>query len=105
MPGSIPAFGTRPEATTDMSDTVIEPRQTGPPMDGLAPDREVPIQQIGQWSLVWRRFRRHRMAVIGGYIALFMLVLAVIGPFLAPPLASFGLNGETTPSIWAHRNQ
>jgi peptide/nickel transport system permease protein len=88
-----------------MSDTVLEPPQTGPPPDTPPVDREVAIQQIGQWSLVWRRFRRHRLAVIGGYIGLFMLALALIGPLLAPPLAAFGLNGETPPSVWAHRNE
>jgi peptide/nickel transport system permease protein len=88
-----------------MSDTVIEPLQTDPPGDGSAPDREVAIQQIGQWSLIWRRFRRHRLAVIGGYIALFMLALAVIGPFLAPPLANVDVNGETPAAVWVHRNQ
>lgn len=83
----------------------MEPPQPGLPIGALPPDREVTIQQIGQWSLVWRRFRRHRLAVVGGYIALFMFALALTGPFLAPPLASFGINGETSPSIWAHRNQ
>jgi peptide/nickel transport system permease protein len=88
-----------------MSDILLEPLDTGPPAGGPAVDREVAIQQIGQWSLVWRRFRRHRLAVIGGYIGLLMLAVALIGPFLAPPLASFGINGETPAAVWVHRNQ
>lgn len=87
-----------------MSDIVLEPPPTGPPPEPPAMDREVAIQQIGQWSLVWRRFRRHRLAVIGGYIGLCMFLLAVIGPFLASPLATFGINGETPLPVWAHRD-
>src|SRR5438309_9313725 len=93
-----------PGATTEVSDTLLEPPQPGLPIGALPPDREVAIQQIGQWSLIWRRFRRHRLAVIGGYIALVMLVIALIGPLLAQPLLVPGPSGETPISIWAHRN-
>ena len=87
-----------------MSDILLEPPHRGVPLGELPPDREVAVHQIGQWSLVWRRFRRHRLAVVGGYIALLMLAIALIGPFLAQPLLVPGPSGETPISIWAHRN-
>ena len=34
--------------------------------------------------LVWRRFRRHRLAVIGGSVAVFLSLVAVLAPWLAP---------------------
>ena len=33
--------------------------------------------------LVWRRFRRHRLAVIGGSVAVFLSLVAVLAPWLA----------------------
>ncbi len=86
-----------------MSNFVIEPPSIGPPPSDPTRDSEVAVQHIGQWALVWRRFRRHRLAVIGGYVGLLMLVLALLGPLLAPPLGVFGVNGETIAPIWAHR--
>ena len=34
--------------------------------------------------LVWRRFRRHRLAVIGGSAAVFLSLVAVLAPWFAP---------------------
>lgn len=49
------------------------------------PDSEVAIQHVGQWTLVWRRFRHHRLAVIGLITLFSLILLAIIGPFFAPP--------------------
>jgi peptide/nickel transport system permease protein len=45
---------------------------------------DVAVKQIGQWRLVWRRFKRHRLALIGSLVLLLMIVLAIVGPFIAP---------------------
>jgi peptide/nickel transport system permease protein len=45
-----------------------------------------PVSGIGQtyWQLVWRRFRRHRMAMIGGSVAVLLSLVAILAPWIAP---------------------
>lgn len=38
----------------------------------------------GQWRLIWRRFRRHRLGMIGGGVAFFIYLVAAFAEFLAP---------------------
>ena len=45
---------------------------------------EVALQSLNQWQLAWRRFRRHRLALIGLGIFAVMLFLAIFGPILWP---------------------
>jgi len=35
-------------------------------------------------QLVWRRFRRHRLALIGGSVVVFLSLAAILAPWLAP---------------------
>jgi len=46
-----------------------------PPLD----ETRVP----GRWSIVWRRFLTHKMAVVGLGVLVFLFVLAFLGPYLA----------------------
>jgi len=41
-------------------------------------------QQESQAVTIWRRFRRHRLALVGLSIALFLVVACFIGPYLTP---------------------
>jgi peptide/nickel transport system permease protein len=58
------------------------------PAPGSA-DYEVALESLNQWQLAWRRFRRHRLALVGMGIFLFMIFLAIFGPIIWPydPLA------------------
>ena len=47
-------------------------------------DFEVALESLNQWQLAWRRFKRHRMALIGLGIFAFMVVMAIVGPFILP---------------------
>jgi ABC-type dipeptide/oligopeptide/nickel transport system permease subunit len=49
-----------------------------------AADNEVALESLSQWQLARRRFRRHRLALVGLVIFGFMLLVAVVGPILAP---------------------
>ena len=37
-----------------------------------------------QWTMIWRRFRRNRAAIIGMVIVLFYYLVAAFGNFIAP---------------------
>jgi ABC-type dipeptide/oligopeptide/nickel transport system permease subunit len=52
-------------------------------------DYEVSLESLNQWQLAWRRFRRHRLALVGAIIFGFMIILAIFGPIIWPydPLA------------------
>lgn len=48
------------------------------------PDFEVQLESLSQLQLAWRRFRRHRLAMIGAVLFLGMCAVAIIGPILLP---------------------
>ncbi len=45
-------------------------------------DDQVSVQQLTQLELVWRRFRRHRMALVGSAMLGVIVFLAIFAPFL-----------------------
>jgi peptide/nickel transport system permease protein/oligopeptide transport system permease protein len=47
-------------------------------------DVEVSLESLGQWQLAWRRFKLHRLAMIGLAIFAFMIILAILGPIIDP---------------------
>jgi peptide/nickel transport system permease protein len=57
---------------------------TGAWVAGAAGETEGPIRQYGQLSLVWRRFRRHRFALLGGIVLLLLALMAVFAPLISP---------------------
>jgi peptide/nickel transport system permease protein len=53
-------------------------------IEEISPDYDVQLESLSQWQLAWRRFKKHRMAVIGSAMFLAMVVLAVLGPIFVP---------------------
>lgn len=39
---------------------------------------------ISEWTRRWRRFKQNRLSVLGGVIIVFLVLVALIGPFFAP---------------------
>jgi peptide/nickel transport system permease protein len=70
------------------------PPAGGAPVSSLSPadleaiedtlDYEVQLESLNQWQLAWRRFKKHRLAVVGSTIFLGMVAVAVVGPVLFP---------------------
>jgi len=61
------------------------PKQT----DLLAKEDKV----AGPWKEAWRSFKKSKVAVVGAGIVLFFIILALIGPWIAPQ----GLNEQSLP--------
>lgn len=77
-----------------MSDRPVTPatgKQANP--QDLAPPREIKRGQ-SQWALVWREFRKRRLALLCGWIILALITIAIFAPFLAHdrPLVYHGYN-------------
>jgi peptide/nickel transport system permease protein len=51
---------------------------------GPSPDYEVALVSLNQWQLAWRRFKKHRLALIGACIFVGMIAIAVFGPVFLP---------------------
>ena len=49
-----------------------------------AAEEEFDLPEMGQWALVWRRFRRHKLAFVGLFTLLLFMVLSYGAPFIAP---------------------
>ncbi|HEU0244820.1 MAG TPA: ABC transporter permease [Candidatus Limnocylindrales bacterium] len=66
------------ESAGQQAAEVIDPDPTA------AEDYEVGLKSLNQWQLAWRKFRKHKLALIGlGMIAI-LLGVAIIGPVLLP---------------------
>ena len=53
-------------------------------MSGTEPAREERYYVASQWQLMWRKFRRHRMALIGGSVLLLLYLTTAVAGFLSP---------------------
>jgi peptide/nickel transport system permease protein len=49
-----------------------------------AADYEVGLKSLNQWQLAWRKFRKHKLALIGLAITATLLLVAIVGPVLMP---------------------
>lgn len=62
--------------------------QTLPPADtggtAVAEVAESEVAVASQWKLMWWSFKRHRLAVVGGIITVFLYLVVLFGSFLAP---------------------
>jgi ABC-type dipeptide/oligopeptide/nickel transport system permease subunit len=45
---------------------------------------EVSLVQLGQGQLIWRRFRKHRLAMIGSVILVLLTIMALAAPLISP---------------------
>lgn len=68
--------------TEPLPPDLIDPLGATPPRP--AADYEVSLESLNQWQIAWRRFKRHRLALIGAVIFGVMIFLAIFGPILWP---------------------
>ena len=76
--------------------------ETTPPVSPTTPDEEKQFDALqipeseNQWKLVWREFRRRRLAVAAYYLIVLLLTVSIFAPFLANdrPLVYHGVNHQ-----------
>ena len=73
-----------------MSDTLLadEPAETEPD-ESTGSSAARTSADATTWRLVWRRFRRHRLAMLSAFVLALYVLMALFAPFIAP-------YGETT---------
>ncbi len=59
-------------------------------------DNEVALRSLSQWELARRRFKRHRLAMVGLVIFLVMVAVAAFGPIVVP-FETLDFPGATKP--------
>lgn len=59
-----------------MAEIVVRP--------SVSPDVEVSLVSLSQWELAWRRFKRHKLALVGLGIFGLMVLVAIFGPIVSP---------------------
>lgn len=47
-------------------------------------DYEIGLQSLSQWQLAWRKFKKHRLALVGLGILIVLVAIAIIGPIIIP---------------------
>lgn len=48
------------------------------------PEAEAKILIASQWKLMWRKFRKHRLAMLGGAVTILIYLVVLFAEFLAP---------------------
>jgi len=64
---------------------IDEEPETGPATTALKPERaSSDIGEASQWTLIWYKFSRNKLAVVSGFVILFFCLVGVFAEFLAP---------------------
>ncbi len=72
----------------------------------IAPSKALVRRSEGQWSIVFRRFRRHRLAMISLALLALIFVASLAAPILAPfPRDAVGLAPRFSPPLTIHEGK
>ena len=84
-----------------MADVITAPGPVARPVDAALPpiSTEERVSVASQWQLMWWRFRKHRLALIGAVIVSFFYLVVIAADFLAyaDPDASDAQRGLIAP--------
>ncbi len=50
----------------------------------IADEDKIRVEVASQWQLMWRKFKRHKVAMIGGVVVLMFYLTALLADFVAP---------------------
>lgn len=91
-----------------MTDPLKAPSNTGSALaiaddPTIDPVEEKDLAVASQWRLVWRGFRRHKVAQVCGVITLLIYLVAAFAPFLAPyPSSAYNSDYTYSPPQQVH---
>lgn len=58
---------------------------------------------VGPWQEAWRRFRKHRLAVVSAVVLCLLVLAVLVGPFLWPvPIDEIDFSAQLQGPSWAH---
>src|SRR5260221_11852707 len=60
------------------------PGAPGPDDAPAAADSGVSLRSLSQWELAWRKFRQHRLALVGLGLLFGLVLAAIVGPIFIP---------------------
>jgi peptide/nickel transport system permease protein len=60
------------------------PAEEAPSSIAMLPEPESRVSMASQWKLMWWKFRKHKLAVVGGIITILIYLVALFAEFLAP---------------------
>lgn len=66
--------------TVNEIDLALADRASG----GLSSESDVRVEVATQWQLMWWKFKKHKLANLGGVLVLFFYMLAIFSEFFAP---------------------
>ena len=66
------------------NDLTVENDNGTPLPPDVIEEKESQAFVASQWKLVWWRFRKHKLAVVGGIVTLLIYLLAIFAEFVAP---------------------
>jgi peptide/nickel transport system permease protein len=69
--------GSLPEVSVDDADAAKKTEAGGV-------DYEVGLESLSQYQLAWRKFKKHRLAMVGLAILFVLIAIAIVGPFIWP---------------------
>lgn len=72
------------QAEFEQVDLPAAPPAPEPDLPGEGTEPEATVFMASQWRLMWWKFKRHKLAMIGGVVVLLLYVVALFPEFLSP---------------------
>jgi ABC-type dipeptide/oligopeptide/nickel transport system permease subunit len=80
-----------------------EPEQSARASLQVAQAEPEAMRTLGLWALVWRRFRRHRLALLAAVVLLLLALSALLAPWIAPYNPDYAdFSAFNSAPTWAH---
>jgi peptide/nickel transport system permease protein len=65
-------------------DIIDQPKSESLPMPEATVQDDLAVEVASQWQLMWWKFRKHRLAMLGGIVVLLFYFVALFADFFAP---------------------